>query len=266
MQTSQPICARPGCAIPGRHLDDCQTRYDQDDATRCRGCLPALAATGVLLCERDTTRIGSNALNLAIRHRDLGYVLTGSSTVLAEYVTSAGADPNLKLNYLATEARADIRALLRHLTHQIAANRGFTPPAADNIHLMAQFVARADTWLAAQPKAVEIFTNLDELARRAYGIAYPAGVRIFPVKAGRDLAQCPEKVVDADGAEQLCGGTLWTILRPKDALALPGEIACNGERVTHRWPTRQWLKLGAIIQAQAKAGAEVSASEKELAA
>lgn len=242
MRHDRPDCARADCAIPNRHKDDCEHQYDEN--ARCRGCLPALALDGLLLCGRDTDRIRTDALKLANLDAALLRVLAGRSGPAGEHVTTSGHDPNMSLNFAAVDTRAAIRATLRSLARLIVTERGFSQPR-DEIADYGALVAKSYQWLAGNEKAGQHSATLAELAHSAYGVAYPSGTRQFPIRTGRDIAACPE-LVAGDGGEQVpCPGTLWTMLRVDDLL--PSEIACNGP-TCHIWTTRQWMRLGLRLQ------------------
>lgn len=55
------VCAR-GCRYPGRHIPSCPDvpavlQLIVNDPTRCRGCLPVLAARGAMICDRCIQRL-----------------------------------------------------------------------------------------------------------------------------------------------------------------------------------------------------------------
>lgn len=211
---AQPLCAAGRCRGWDRHRPDCPG----DD---CRGCLPALAAPGLALCERHTAHIAQDAVQAAQLHAELAQRLMGGS---GQGEPVAGTSDHTRLpNEAAVEARTLIRHTLTAWTRLIADERGWTLPA-DTVDAMAGYVARSAPWLAAHPAAADCSDELHELAHgRPRSIAYPTGVRVA------DIAPCPQ-----DG----CDGTVHAIIRPADAL-LPSELACDAD-TEHRWPAGMW--------------------------
>jgi hypothetical protein len=268
MHTTRPQCAT-ACQIPNRHQPDC-------DGTNCTGCLPGLAADGLLLCRHHTRLIGEHVLTIAARHRQIGAVLAGA-TRPGEKVRGGTRNPNISLNLRAAAVRRDIDGELHRLTRLICRERGFAwptearppivakpayygfigplplvhhqPHPTDRVPPIARVVARSSTWLAGHPAAGTISERLTDLNRRAYAVAFPSGTRVFelPGLNGERLLACPERV--DDGVE--CPGNLWTILR-RDGDRLPAQIMCNHDD-EHQWPAQQWMKLGRrMLRAQAQ--------------
>lgn len=212
------------CTARGRHGPQC-------DDDRCRGCLPRRADDGLVLCRHHTLLIAEDAVTAAVLFDALADRLAAAG--LPGERTSGSRDPGLKINLAAVNARMEIRHILASWTTLIAEIRGVTLPADDTTSLGA-FVARHAVWLAAQPTAADVSTELRELVHEAYPIAYPSGVRVF------DVAPCP-----GDG----CPGTLRAILRTSDAL-LPAAIVCSVD-ADHTWSADRWLTLGRQIRGMA---------------
>lgn len=281
-------CATATCPPHrGRHTQTCL----DNPTTKCDGCLPRLAADGGYLCTLCLKLLTEDPLTLIGRHADLERILAGGSGTGGEHVTTKGRDPNMQLNQRATAARAEIRHEIVRLVGIITAERGiqipvrrtwYIPQRPDgfigpmpklpgptfydtSIPSLCKFVARHATWLAAHDAAAEHAQSLRRLVRETYAVAYPDGVRVFPVRVpGADgVADCPAAdpgrvafAVDRGGVavEVIgpvpCPGWLWTVLRPKDN-EFPAELLCNHNEA-HRWPARDWLRLGAQL-AKAKA-------------
>jgi hypothetical protein len=286
-------CAAPTCPPHrGRHTQGCV------DAEACRGCLPRLAAPGLQLCDLCAQLLAEDPMTLVVRYHELGRVLAGGGGVLAERVSSDGQDPNLKLNVAASEARDHIRAELVGLVRLVMEERGVHLPVLRAARLrppgfigpmplvsywdtsvlaLGRMLVRHATWLAAHRAADEHAALLRRLVRETYGVAYPSGTRLFPVRVpgSRGVAGCPASVrgfmVDTRGTATItpglapCQGSLWTVLRPKDD-RLPGEVLCNLV-VEHRWAARDWLrKLGPLLAERArKDAAQLSTVERRAA-
>jgi hypothetical protein len=258
-------CASPTCPPHrGRHTD-CP------DNTDCRGCLPRIPADGIYLCDLCARLLAEDPTTLTGRHQALGHALTGTATPGAERVTAAAGDPNLRLNMAAVDARTRIRDELGGLARLITTERGTHLPTAriltaqlrpeglvgpmplrrgaaywdTRVPALAALITRHARWLAAHPAAGEHAQTLRNLVRDTYGVAYPSGVRVWPVRTpGGDVASCPELML-ADGVPVPCPGWLWTVIRPRDD-RLPAELLCNHVD-SHRWPASTWLRLGARL-------------------
>ncbi|MER7280399.1 hypothetical protein ABT369_38780 [Dactylosporangium sp. NPDC000244] len=265
MPNPRPLCAVDPCTIPNRHLDSCEQR------DTCKGCLPGLAADGLLLCTHHARRIGRDALTLAARHRQLALVLAGTGQPGGERTTGGDRNPNVNLNLRAAAIRRDIEQLLTRLARLITSQRGFAWPTDTatvvterpygfigpmparlvarhtfRVAPLARLVARSADWLAADSRAAEHATQLAELARQAFRTAYPTGTRAFelPGLDGERYLACPNQIPDEDrdGETKPCPGNLWTIMR-RDGDRLPAQIMCNHDD-EHQWPASQWIKLG----------------------
>lgn len=223
---TRPLCVAPTCWSRGHHLPTC--------SGDCDGCSPRLALDGLRLCGYHTDHIGTDAAKLADLHAEIGIQLGASGTGAEK--TSGTKDPGLRINERAVEVRAEIRHVLVGWTRLIAEERAFQLPD-DSIAAIGAFVATSATWLAATDYADEASTELRELVGRAWGIAYPSGVRRFQVKHDGQPVPCP---MTAD--DQPCPGTLWTILRRTDSL-LPSALACDVHE-DHQIPADRWLTLG----------------------
>jgi hypothetical protein len=255
---NRPRCVSPRCTIRNRHLDSCP------DTEKCGGCLPRPALDGRILCEVCTRILGEDVLVAAIRHRQLGLVLTGASDPSAPKTSGGSYDANIKLNDAAAEMRYEIEKTLCDLTDLIVDQRGFTWPGRTvvtveqrpagfvgpmraHIHAertvrvpeLARFCARSAPWLAGYSEAGVWAAWLRELANgRSRSVAFPSGVRrfILPGLAGGNL-RCPEKVED-----EPCPGEVQAIVRA-DGDRLPSRVTCTFDD-EHNWTSAQWMKFG----------------------
>lgn len=245
-KTNLPLCVSPRC------------RRNQDTGE----LEPRPANGGCNLCDICTRILGEDTLIAAVRHRQLGLVLTGSGQPGEERTSRSKPDANLSINLRAAALRRDIETTIGQLARLIVDRRGFTWPVDEGIAkrplgfigpmpwvrnptvriaALCRFVARSRDWLAAHNDAALHAEVLRELARgQAYRVAFPGGIRRFtlPGMTGEQYLACPE----TDEDNEPCPGVLWTILR-RDSETLPAEVVCNGEEA-HQWPTSQWIRLG----------------------
>ena len=254
---SPVLCALPGCAIRNRHVSDCA------DWDACWGCLPARADDGLILCQRDTGRIGESATRDARVYDDLGKVLIRRGRGGEVRASSTGAPiPDEDV----TAARADIRDTLLRVARWIAAQRGVSMPEArvvmgatvartrydgsavvdrdgnavtytsvrpsTPLETVAQFISLHARWIAAQPDAGKIAWELRELARPgsdAWRLAYPSATsRLY-------IGECPLIVTDLNGEESVCGTRLrWD----GDAPLIRCE-GCETDETIEQW--QRWI-------------------------
>lgn len=254
----RPRCVSPRCTIRTRHLTTCP------DTEKCGGCLPRPALDGRKLCDVCARILGEDVLVAAIRHRQLGLVLTGTSDPGAPRTSGGSHDANIKLNDAAAEMRYEIEKTLGDLTDLIVAERGFTWPGQTvttvderaagfigpmrthvrvqrivRVPVLATFCARSAPWLAGRDDVGEWATWLRELANgRSRSVAFPSGVRRFvlPGLDGGNL-HCPEKIDD-----EPCPGEIQAIVR-KDGDRLPSQVTCTFDD-QHNWTSVQWMKFG----------------------
>lgn len=210
------LCASANCRTFGQHATDC---VNGD----CKGCLPRLAADTLRLCEWNTAKIGTDAIEGGRLHGELVLVLSGTGRG-GPRVSGGAIDKSINFNDLAGEVRATIRAHLVSWTKLIAEERGFTLPE-DRVTDLAAFVARSARWLAANSLAASASDEMAELVQIARPVAYPSGTKRIQVGG------CPE-----------CGSDLMAILRSETS-KLPQEVVC-AENVEHSWTKAQWLTLG----------------------
>lgn len=238
---SKLACAVARCAIPRRHRDGCENE-------QCRGCLRALAAPGLRLCDLHTTRIATDALRCAELDHEIEQVL--ASYGRRDERTSGSATHGTVIDERAMAVRTEIRHTLASWCRLIAEERGIGLPP-DHLDAIAAYVATHHEWLAAHPAAGDCSDELSGLQRRAWAVAYPTGARVFPV------GPCPTTG---------CGATVRVVLRVIDSL-LPSELVCDGTHVEgcdcgrcppHRWPYTSWRNLGRKISQRYLTPAEIA--------
>lgn len=224
MPTTAPLCAASYCAVPGHHQPDC------DQLETCRGCLPARAADGSMLCRLEIDRrLAEHADRAARLYPLLGEQLMPHRVGSGPSGTSTGAPiPNERI----IELRTQIQTTLVDIARIIVDRRGVRGPlrwtirrlpdgsarqvqvATGNRTALAAFIGKHAEWLAAQPDAGAIADRLWEIGRhpdRQYGAsdawraAFPAGPeRLY-------VGPCPLPVREADDSIGVCGERLYQV-------------------------------------------------------
>jgi hypothetical protein len=101
--TGTARCVR-GCTIRARHLDGC-------DVPDCPGCLPAMAAPGLAVCERDADRT-HGALSGPQSLAGLWVDVEDGMTLRARYGGAGGSGKPLPVDLDAAGWRQRVRACL----------------------------------------------------------------------------------------------------------------------------------------------------------
>jgi hypothetical protein len=235
------FCTKPGCRAFGRHLPDC-------DGEDCRGCQPRPAADGVLLCQVDLERIGTDAITIADLYDELAYSVMPSGNGQGQPIGRSSDGPPVPREKV-VEIRTEIRHVLASWCRLVGEERGHQLPA-DEVSAMGAYAAKHATWLAAHGAAGEVAEELSSLRRRAWSVAYPDGTKVA------QLGPCPHGHVEQlppgfiGPPQQVgCAGKLRAIVRPSDQL-LPSEIACD-VTAEHRWPATEWRQLDRLVARRA---------------
>lgn len=277
----------------GTKCDGCLPRLAADGLRLCQLCARLLAEDPVTLAGR----YAALGLVLAGGGRGAGVHVAVSRDPNMQ-LNAAAAEARAQI-------RAELIALVRLVVgergvhvpvRRVVARRpvGFVGPMPlvsfvdSSVEALAFFLGKHAEWLAAHRAAGEHAEVLRQLVRGSFVVAYPNGTRLFPVRIPRPrgvasvvwpgVASCPASVrervafsVSRRGVasevlgEVPCSGSLWTVLRPLDD-RLPAELLCNAV-VGHRWPVREWLRLGArlaglVAESVAAARAEVEVVER----
>lgn len=225
MGNNRALCVAD-CTARGQHAPDC--------ANDCAGCLPRLAADGVIVCTWHLDKLAADPLQLAELYDEVGLRLAGSSGTGEK--TSGTRNPGLSLDGRAVEMRDLIKGTLRSWSAMIAEERGIEPPA-NTVHALAACVSRHAAWLGAHPAADDACNELRDLQRRAYPIAYPSGARRWQIKRDDQTVPCPRSTDEGP-----CPGTLWALLRQTDSI-LPSALQCDADEA-HDVTADRWLTLG----------------------
>ena len=257
---TQLLCATYQCRPPGRHSTTCKAQPGKP----CRGCLPALAATGSLLCKYHIKRLATDPVEAADLWAELAFRLAGGGGGTSEIRTS-NPQPGIHINDAAAEVRMWIREDLVYLTRYIAEHRHISLPWKDgpwetitrpvfhcvpytrqirrrrrtvdhNTSALGAFVAHHAEWLAGSTIAPEYSSRLQDLVSRARGLRQASDLRI--VKIG----PCPQTTTGG----RRCSGTLRGLLRSSASL-LPSAVTCDADE-NHSWASTQWMKLGRAIK------------------
>jgi hypothetical protein len=239
------FCAKPNCRAFGRHLPDCA-------GEDCRGCQPRPAADGVLLCQVDQERIGTDATTIADIYDELAYSVMPSGNGQGQPIGRSSDGPPAPRDKV-VNIRTEIRHVLASWCRLVGEERGHQLPA-DEVSAMGAYVAKHATWLAAHGAAGEVAEELSSLRRRAWSVAYPNGTRVM------EIGPCPQVVVmqhDCEGQPvpphhpacvraEPCPGTLRAIMRPRDEGLLPSEVVCDTDP-QHRWSSSEWRQLDRLV-------------------
>lgn len=248
------LCASSRCRIPGRHTPACQDTPDRP----CGGCLTALAADGLRLCQRDADRISINAVTAAELWSELALMLAGAGASLG--IRRSSDAVGINLNIPVAEHRATIRHTLISWTLLIAETRGVTIPwrwqvlnlpagvygppnrvrtVNHTTAALGKFLADHSSWLAAQPFAGDVADELAELVSRGRALRQPSGTRVV------EIGPCPQKIGE-EGGQTNCPGMLRALLR-QEASLLPSAVQCDADE-EHTWSSSQWTKLGRVMR------------------
>jgi hypothetical protein len=202
----------------------------------------------VRVCLWHLAKLGEDPIQLADLYDEIGLRLAGSAS--AGEKTSGTRNPGLALDDRAVEMRDEIKAVLTSWASMICEERGWTPPADDIVHVAA-VVVRAAPWLAAHGAAADASSELRDLVRRAYSVAYPSGSRVFEVAGcpmhafvgeARHCLRCGHPAEHGMHVQHDCDGKIRAIVRRTDSL-LPSSLECDTDE-SHTWPADRWLTLG----------------------
>jgi hypothetical protein len=229
------FCAKPNCRAFGRHLPDC-------DGEDCRGCQPRPAADGVLLCQVDLERIGTDATTIADLYDELAYSVMPTGNGQGQPIGRSCDGPPAPRDKV-VNIRTEIRHVLASWCRLVGEERGHQLPA-DEVSAMGAYVAKHATWLAAHSAAGEVAEELSSLRRRAWSVAYPNGTKVVPV------GPCPREAVLSYEQTEPCAGTLRAIMRPRDEGLLPSEVVCDTDP-EHRWSSSEWRQLDRLVARRA---------------
>lgn len=226
------LCAAPHCRPPGRHGPACKA----EPGKPCRGCLPAMAGDGLMLCWRDARRVREDALEAPVLYVELGLALIGGNGA-GDGIRSPQPGTGIYLSPSIVAHRSDIRAKLVSWARMIHEERGFALPP-DRLGAIGRFVAQSAPWLSAHGAAGDASDELRRLVETGRTLRQASGTRVMPI------GRCPEV---RDG--QACSGTVRAFLRRHDSL-FPSALTCDADE-THSWDSTQWTKLGRTMNGRA---------------
>lgn len=176
----------------------------------CRGDDPPREVwDAAYLCGPCRHRLSKTIAELPGQYDDLALRLTTRGS--PREPLSGSRETGLDLNEAVAATRDDIAAVLRSWARVVVEDRGLHAPRDDSPHSVAAWLLGHVDWLAHQPFADYVHTELTQLRRRAWALAYPSGRRHYPV------APCPAHD---------CDGTLWTCIAAQDDL-LPSTLDCD---------------------------------------
>lgn len=235
---SETLCAIPDCYVKGQHVitDGPCTIKD------CTGCLPGLAADGLLICSWHH-RWGIRDLRaLPQLDADLGKALVPVTSGVKPYTRGGRDGVGISLDEHVFEARDWLRSKLSVLAAFVSEERGMTPPRV-NTQAMADFLARNADWMSANPRLGPVWTRqVRAIMLEAKRYAYRT--RNTSMKIG----DCP--LTTADGS--VCGGVIRH--DPSDyagqAVTCP---KCGTTGTVDWWQATIWGDQGSLLSDRAVA-------------
>lgn len=225
-------CANPGCCSErhthGKDGHECAPREVRDAAYLCSPCRHRMAR---LLSELPSLFAELEESLTSARRRGL----------------ARGRSQGLSLEDAVVKAREHISAWLFGWVRVVAEERGLVLPLSEQPDTLAHWLGRHVDWLAHQPFADEVLSNLEEThgeARRARQIV-PARRFALRTPDGR-LVPCTHRAegpLTSDTAQPpTCQGHVEATVR-EDSPLLPSALSCSGDP-THRWAPHEWSTLG----------------------
>lgn len=169
------LCVVPNCLIPRRHLQTCETED-------CNGCLPGLAADGLLICNHHHDRAIRDLRTLPQLDRDLSRAVAakGGPSGVGRVKGNPG-HPGISLDQNVLDAADYLRGRLTELCAFVSIERGHTAPKW-NVPAMVGWLNKHVEWMSANTELAPIWgrqvANVTvEAKRRAYRTR-PDGVLI----------------------------------------------------------------------------------------
>ncbi len=256
-----------GCTLRGRHLDDC------GDPEQCRGCLPALAADGLQVCEWHREQVWK-----ALRGLETLWVDVEASGVLkAPQGGRRGAEPAMPLDVEASDWRWRVRACLVGWCKVLEEDFGVSlDDAQDTISWMvSKLKYQADRVLAHPEHADQLCADLlgwtEDDGKRHTGLM-TEGRRLEgrgAAKALTILCDCGDRVKvepaeDAYMTCPTCGETgVWKWwqqrLAPETEDTMTAAQVVQWLRSAHRITLteatlRQWVSRGKLTSIRSQSG------------
>jgi hypothetical protein len=224
------------CYVKGQHVitdGPCTT-------PGCTGCLPGLAADGLLICSWHH-RWGIRDLNaLPGLDRDLGKALVPITSGVKTWGANSRA-PGIDLDQDVVEAREYIRAKLSHLVAYVVTERGLRLPPEGTTLAMAVFLTRHAEWMSANRVLARVWTQQVRNVR-LNGKRYA-----YRTRPTMKLGDCP--LTKPDGS--VCG----TAVRHDPSDYAGQQVVCRGCGTTGTvdwWQATIWGD-GALLPADAVA-------------
>lgn len=169
------LCVVPSCFIPRRHVQTCE---NED----CAGCLPGLAADGLLICHHHHDRAKRDLGRLPGLDRDLtkAVAISGTTSGVGRVKGNPG-HPGISLDENVMDAADYLRGRLTNLIAYVSTERGETIPKWNVPDMVTWLFKRAD-WMSSNTDLAHIWGRqvanvVIEARRRAYRTR-PDGVLI----------------------------------------------------------------------------------------
>lgn len=192
---SEQLCGIDPCIVKGRHIIEDGPCTIPD----CTGCLPGLAADGLLICSWHHKWGIRDLRQLPQLDTDLGKALVPIRSGVKPYVKGASRDGvGIDLDEHVFDARDYLRSRLANLAAFVSEERGITPPSV-NTTAMVEFLIRNADWMSANRVIGTVWTRqvrnvMTEAKHRAYRTR----------RTAMKIGNCPLTGPDGD----TCGGTI----------------------------------------------------------
>lgn len=216
---------------------------------------PRTAIDGLHVCRGCRARMLRQLQQLGPLDRVLAEL---AATTAAGQAGSRSAETRLPMNDRAAEHRRTIRTVLGSWCELVAEERGMEPPvlsaaprtadiryewtsrgvqavsgALSAVDHLAMWLQRHLDWLCAHPAVDDWASELGDLHRTAFGIAYPSG------RTRREVADCKlELWLVATRLPYECPGRLTVTMRPDEELPDAVCSACGDTVGPREWLTR----------------------------
>lgn len=187
---SETLCAIDPCYLKGRHTSD---GCDAD----CTGCLPGLAADGLLICSWHHRRAIQDLRQMPGLDADLGKALVPITSGVKPW-SAVVRSPGINLDQNVIDARDYLRSALANLAGYVVVERGLHLPPAGNVPDMTAFLTRHADWMSANPVLAPIW------GRQVANVRQEARRRAYRARPTMKLGDCP--LTKDDGS--VCGGII----------------------------------------------------------
>lgn len=253
-----PICAVTTCAIPNQHHPDCTTND-------CTGCLPALAADGILICNHHYRNAVRALRELPALDDDLCKAVVRRTGAITEYVKVIAPSTGINLDQAVLDTKDSLREDLSAFVAHVIEERGVQPLTSQDVRTMARFLERHAMWIAANKYVAAAFAiKIPSAAADAKRHAYPSrpdGVSLGQCTCGTTVRYTPSHYSGDNTATcRGCGTTLTVAQWEQHLNAEPADtdrytttelVRCIAVRLGTVIPEstiRRWASTGKLTQ------------------